>query len=203
MRTAYFITMHLAIVSALLFLALLALPFMTLSCLICYKHLPPIFGKVLRTTREFLRVGKPGFALYRAFDHHLDELKKFEENKFIGWSVSVICFIAHSVVVLALLFAAFIALPFMTPYCLIRYKHFPPDYGGVLASWRKEDFGMPGGALYRLYWDHRNETEKYILGFWTKLKEFPFVTKISGHWKKKNKSGAKPAATTVTDAAEV
>lgn len=88
-------------------------------------------------------------------------------------------FTAHLAIVLTLLFLAFVMLPFMTSYCLICYKMFPPNYESVL--FYKEDFGKRGEALYFFYWVHSYKLKETIHPRWRKLSKF-FSTKFGGHW---------------------
>lgn len=185
----------LVIVFALLFLALLAFPFMTLYCLIRHKKFPPDYEYVLnRRLRDFTwegDFGRQGQLLCHFYKRHRDKLwKKLKQNKFLGIPISFAYFTTHVVIVLALLFLAIIALPFMMPYCFIRYKKFPPNYSHALCrhlgstwDWRRErtrgiyegDFGRIGIALYHSYKNHWNELKGTKCRPWKKLEKNKFL----------------------------
>lgn len=183
---------------------------MTLYCLIRHKRFPPEYEYVLHRCSEttFLwegDFGQQGENMYRLYMGHRDELKeavgrawkKLENNKILGGPISCLYFTTHLVIVSALLFLALIALPFMTPYCLIRYKRFPPDYRHALYRYQgsaldyrrgtiikiyKGDFGKTGVALYHSYENHREKLEVVIDPCWEGIKEF-FAANFRGWWK--------------------
>lgn len=123
--------------------------------------------------------------------------KKLERNKFFRGPISFMCFTAHLLIVSALVALALAALPFITPYCQIRYKVFPPNYEYVL--WNGEYLGKPGKALVDLYGNHQYKTEQYARSFWNTSKKF--LLKFGGIWKKTKELIRKPATTPVASTA--
>lgn len=98
-------------------------------------------------------------------------------TKTLPRTLATLTFIRHFTIVAALLFLALLALPFMTLYCLICHRMFPPKYRKVL-YWDK-DFGNIGYVLYRFYWYHRDKLRAH----WRGLKEV-FAAIFGGGWKK-------------------
>lgn len=196
---------------------------MMLYCLIRHKRFPPEYEYALdrysKTTSSWEGdFGQQGKNLYRLYKGHRDELKeavgrawkKLENNKILGGPISCLYFTTHLVIVSAQLFLALVALPFMTPYCLIRHKKFPPDYRHALYRYQSSapdyrrgsittikiyegDFGKTGVVLYGSYENHRDKLKVVADPCWEGIKGF-FAANFGGWWKKIKELVWKPDA---------
>lgn len=122
----------------------------------------------------------------------------------------------HLAIVSSLLFFALLVFPFMTLYCQIRHKKFPPNYRFVLARRNdgkqifEGDFGKRGENLYRFYFNHRHHLRRSVVPlkifFSTKIGDpvkklvEPFASTLGGLWKKLKEFFRNPTTTTMPPA---